>query len=48
MNSSDYIEARDLLRPALDSFDRAVSAADSQGTTTGELLQLVSGAASIP
>ena len=42
INSSPYIEARDLLRPSLDAFARAVGAADAQGSTTGELLQLVS------
>ena len=42
INSPNYIEARDLLRPSLDSFARAVSAADAQGVVAGELLELVS------
>ena len=41
-NSSDYIEARALLRPSLDFFDRAVNAGDRQQIATAELLELVS------
>lgn len=42
INSEDYVEARDLLRPALESLDRAVEVSDSQGTAGGELLAQVS------
>ena len=40
-SSSDYIEARALLRPAIDFLDRAVNASDQQQHITGELLELV-------
>ena len=42
IDSPNYVQARDLLRPALEAFDRAIGAADTQGAMTGELLQLVS------
>ena len=41
INSLNFVEARSLLRPALESFDRAVEAADLQGAMTGALLELV-------
>ncbi|MCJ1243023.1 hypothetical protein MMC30_000219 [Trapelia coarctata] len=40
VNSEDYVEARDLLRPALESLDRAIEVSDMQGTASGELLAL--------
>ena len=42
VDSPNYVQARDLLRPALEAFDRAIGAADTQGAMTGGLLQLVS------
>ena len=41
INSLNFVEARSVLRPALESFDRAVEAADLQGAMTGALLELV-------
>ena len=41
ISSSDFIEARHRLRPALDLFERAIRAAEVGGGATGELLQLV-------
>ena len=41
LNSAIYVEARALLRPSLESFDRAVEAASLQGAMTGNLLELV-------
>ena len=41
MASADYVTARDLLRPAIESFDRAIEIADSDGSLTGKLLSLV-------
>lgn len=38
--SPDYVQARDLLRPSLESLDHAIEIA-SQGILTGELLALV-------
>ncbi|MCJ1232999.1 hypothetical protein MMC14_000953 [Varicellaria rhodocarpa] len=38
--SADYVQARDLLRPAIESFDRAIEIADSDGSLTGKLLSL--------
>ena len=37
-----YVEARGLLQPAVDFYSRAVSSADSAGTTSGDLLCSVS------
>jgi len=42
VNSEDYVEARDLLRPALESLDRAIEVSDVRGTASGDLLTLVS------
>lgn len=39
--SPDYVQARDLLRPSLESFDRAIQVASSQSILTGQLLALV-------
>ena len=41
VSSHDYVQARDLLRPSLESFDRAIEVADSNSELTGELLALV-------
>ena len=41
INSLSFVEARSLLRPALESLDRAVDAADLQGAMTGTLFELV-------
>lgn len=40
-NSSDYVSARNLLRPSLELFDRAVEAAETQGGASGKLFALV-------
>ncbi|MCJ1354650.1 MAG: hypothetical protein MMC33_004639 [Icmadophila ericetorum] len=40
VSSHDYVQARDLLRPSLESFDRAIEVADSNSELTGELLAL--------
>jgi hypothetical protein len=42
VNSEDYVEARDLLRPAMESLDRAIEVSEARGTVSGELLTLVS------
>jgi len=42
VSAEEYVEARDLLRPALESLDRAIEVSDTQGTANGELLALVS------
>jgi hypothetical protein len=41
VTSLNYVEARSLLRPALESFDKAIEHGELQGTVTGELLELV-------
>ncbi|MCJ1283726.1 hypothetical protein MMC26_003057 [Xylographa opegraphella] len=40
VDSQDYVEARDALRPALESFDRALAGANAQGGASGDLLTL--------
>ncbi|MCJ1420057.1 hypothetical protein MMC32_006414 [Xylographa parallela] len=40
IDSEDYVEARDTLRPSLESFDRALAIANAQGGASGELLTL--------
>ncbi len=42
LHTPNYVEARALLVPATDLLSAAVNAADGQGTTTGDLLCLVS------
>ena len=42
LNLPDYVQARDLLRPSLDLFDRAIELAGGQGELSGRLLTLVS------
>lgn len=42
INSPSCGEARSLLRPSLESLDRAIEAADLQGAMTGQLFELVS------
>ena len=42
INSQDYVEARDMLRPSVESLDRAIQVADLQNGVSGELLTLVS------
>ncbi|MCJ1316629.1 hypothetical protein MMC15_001950 [Xylographa vitiligo] len=39
-DSQDYVEARDTLRPSLESFDRALAVANAQGGASGDLLTL--------
>ena len=41
LHSADYVEARGILLPATDFLSQAVSAAEAQGSTTGDLLSLV-------
>ncbi|MCJ1402472.1 hypothetical protein MMC11_005692 [Xylographa trunciseda] len=41
INSPAYVEARDTLRPSLESFDRALGIANAQGGASGDLLTLV-------
>ena len=48
MASADYVQARDFLRPAIESFDRAIELAESDGSLTGRLLSLVRSAVSLP
>ncbi|MCJ1296766.1 hypothetical protein MMC34_008333 [Xylographa carneopallida] len=40
VNSQDYVEARDTLRPSLEAFDRALAVANAQGGANGDLLTL--------
>ncbi|MCJ1378228.1 hypothetical protein MMC17_001325 [Xylographa soralifera] len=40
INSQDYVEARDTLRPSLESFDRALAVANAHGGASGDLLTL--------
>ena len=42
LNLPDYVQARDLLRPSLDFFDRAIELAGGQGELSGRLLTFVS------
>ena len=41
ISSANYVEARSLLRPALESLDRAIENAQLQGVMTGRLLEIV-------
>lgn len=41
LHTSDYVEARGMLLPAVEYFDRAVRAAEMQGLSSGDLLALV-------
>jgi hypothetical protein len=41
-SNADYVEARTILMPAVDFFERAVAEARSQGVLTGQLLAQVS------
>ena len=42
LHTSDYVEARGILLPATDFLSQAVTAAESQGCITGDLLATVS------
>jgi hypothetical protein len=41
INSSDYIEARALLHPAIEHLDKAVAEAELRGVTNGKLMECV-------
>lgn len=41
LHTADYVEARGMLLPAADYFERAVRAAEVQGQLSGDLLAMV-------